>query len=442
MSKAALQISNLSKRYRIGIQEERHDTLAGALLDWVKSPLTNYRRLRKLSKFEDGDASDDIIWALRDVSFEVEQGDVVGIIGRNGAGKSTLLKILSRITEPTSGRAVIQGRVSSLLEVGTGFHPELTGRENVYLNGTVLGMSKQEVDRKFDEIVAFSGVEKFIDTPVKRYSSGMKVRLAFSVAAHLEPEVLLVDEVLAVGDAGFQKKCLGKMEDVSGEGRTVVFVSHDMTMMDALCRRVILLKDGRLAMDGDGEEVIRSYLNDAEMDAADGRLRSLRSRSDSGAIKKFRFSDWWIRDAVHGEGRQIVTDSACEFVLEFESLFPPEQVSNASIALVVKDSFGRPILSGSTKMVDSDFAQLPREGKLICRFDNLPLAPGRYRLHLWAAINGEEADRLENAGSFEVLPADVFGTGRLPETGKHGAVVMKRQQWEIEHSTLRQVSSR
>jgi lipopolysaccharide transport system ATP-binding protein len=262
----AIKTEKLAKRYRIGLKEEIHDSIAGAILDFAKSPLKNYRKYRSLYKFEDIDKdnkkdSNDIIWALKGISFEVMQGDVVGIIGRNGAGKSTLLKILSKITDPTSGQAMIRGRISSLIEVGTGFHRELTGRENVYLNGTILGMRKKEIDVKFDEIIDFSGVEKFIDTPVKRYSSGMKVRLAFSVAAHLEPEILLIDEVLAVGDAQFQKKCINKMQDVGQQGRTVLFVSHNMLAVTRLCPRVILLDDGRIAMDGSSHEVIGEYLH-------------------------------------------------------------------------------------------------------------------------------------------------------------------------------------
>ncbi|MBW2642340.1 MAG: ABC transporter ATP-binding protein [Deltaproteobacteria bacterium] len=261
MSNTAIKVENLSKRYRIGLKEEIHDTMVGAITDFVKRPLKNLQRLRRLSNFsENGNEPEDTIWALKDVSFEVKQGEVIGIIGRNGAGKSTLLKIISHITEPTSGSVTFNGRVSSLLEVGTGFHPELTGRENVYLNGTILGMSKTEIDRKFDEIVAFSEVERFLDTPVKRYSSGMKVRLAFAVAAHLEPEILLIDEVLAVGDAEFQKKCLGKMDSIADEGRTVLFVSHNMPVLQSLCPKAILLNDGAIVMQGDSSEVIDNYL--------------------------------------------------------------------------------------------------------------------------------------------------------------------------------------
>jgi lipopolysaccharide transport system ATP-binding protein len=258
----AIKVSNLSKRYRIGLKEEIHDTFVSSVTAWLKSPISNYRKIHNLSKFSDNVESDDIILALKDVSFDVKCGEVLGIIGKNGAGKSTLLKVLCRITEPTSGRAVVNGRVASLLEVGTGFHPELTGRENLYLNGVILGMIKREIDQKFDEIVDFSGVEKFIDTPVKRYSSGMRVRLAFSVAAHLEPEILLIDEVLAVGDIDFQDKCIKKMDSLSHSGgRTVLLVSHNMSSIARLCDRVILFDEGRIVTSGEPSEVLTDYYN-------------------------------------------------------------------------------------------------------------------------------------------------------------------------------------
>lgn len=266
----AISVSGLSKLYRIGVKAEASENLASSLANFFRSPLRNYRKYRSLYKFNDVDlttatdarrANSDVIWALQDVSFDVPQGQVLGIIGRNGAGKSTLLKVLTRITPPTKGNVQVRGRVSSLLEVGTGFHPELTGRENVYLNGTILGMRRTEVDRKFDEIVEFSGVGKFLDTPVKRYSSGMRVRLAFAVAAHLEPEILIIDEVLAVGDAAFQNKCLNKMQDVSAQGRTVLFVSHNMPAVTRLCDRVILLNQGGLEADGSTHEIVGNYLN-------------------------------------------------------------------------------------------------------------------------------------------------------------------------------------
>ncbi len=306
--KIAIKAKGISKYYRIGIKENTHDSLAGAIFSLIKSPLRNYRKYRSLYRFDDIEINDksnisndspDIIHALSNISFEVNRGEVLGIIGKNGAGKSTLLKILARITVPTSGYAEIHGKVSSLLEVGTGFHPELTGRENVYLNGTVLGMTKLEVDRKFDEIVEFSGVEKFIDTPVKRYSSGMKVRLAFSVAAHMEPEILIIDEVLAVGDAAFQKKCLNKMQDVREKGRTVLFVSHNMSAVTRLCDRIILLESGSIIKDGPSQRVVNSYLQSCETTPAEQiwddpsnapgsdivRLAAIRIRNEKGKVE-------------------------------------------------------------------------------------------------------------------------------------------------------------
>lgn len=300
----AIKVESVGKRYRIGVKDKIQDTFGGLMLDFIKSPVENYRRYRSLYQFDDSECpdsdtvSDDILWAIRDVSFEVKRGEVLGIIGTNGAGKSTLLKMLSRITAPTRGRIEIHGRVSSLLEVGTGFHQELTGRENVFLNGTVLGMRKKEIERKFDEIVEFSGVEKFLDTPVKRYSSGMRVRLAFAVAAHLEPEILIIDEVLAVGDAAFQRKCLNKMQDVGEQGRTVLFVSHNMPAVTRMCERVILLNEGTMMLDGTAHEVVSAYLRNGrgtsaarewqDIDNAPGgeiaRLQGIRIRTEDGRI--------------------------------------------------------------------------------------------------------------------------------------------------------------
>jgi lipopolysaccharide transport system ATP-binding protein len=274
MSEYSIVVKNLSKRYRIGLEEEKQDSLVGSVLDTAARPFRNFQNLRSLTSFSPSEERErkDVIWALQGVSLKVKPGEVVGVIGKNGAGKSTLLKVLSQITYPTSGHIELRGRVSSLLEVGTGFHPELTGRENIYLNGTILGMTKQEIDTKFEEIVDFSGVRKFIDTPVKRYSSGMRVRLAFSVAAHLEPEILLIDEVLSVGDAAFQRKSLGKMEEVSQQGRTVLFVSHNMGAVRSLCSRAILLDDGKVVEDGPPDQVIETYLQNREV-SSEGRIR-------------------------------------------------------------------------------------------------------------------------------------------------------------------------
>lgn len=265
----AVTVDNLSKLYRIGYKDEISNGFANTVANFIKRPLHNYRKYRSLYRFDDikiedensrGETPSDVIWALKNISLEIRQGEVVGIIGPNGAGKSTLLKVLCRITNPTLGRAEIRGKVSSLLEVGTGFHPELTGRDNVYLNGTILGMTKREVDERFDEIVDFSGISKFIDTPVKRYSSGMRVRLAFSVAAHLRPDILIIDEVLAVGDEQFQKRCIHKMENVAKEGRTVIFVSHNMSAIVRLCKRGILLDKGTVMLDGPSRDTVTEYI--------------------------------------------------------------------------------------------------------------------------------------------------------------------------------------
>jgi lipopolysaccharide transport system ATP-binding protein len=299
MSAVALYAEGLGKQFHIGQLKRGHKTLGEITADAVLAP---FRRLRRISSGHSAGASDlnETIWALRDVAFEVKHGEVVGIIGRNGAGKSTLLKILSRITEPTEGFADVHGQVASLLEVGTGFHQELTGRENIYLNGSILGMRKAEIDRKFDEIVAFAEVERFLDTPVKHYSSGMQTRLGFAVAAHLDPEILLVDEVLAVGDANFQRKCLNKMHDVGEQGRTVVFISHNMSAVVRLCPRVILLDHGRVICDGTAHEVVSEYLNSGtgltaarewrDLERAPGgeivRLRAVRLRGEDGEVQQ------------------------------------------------------------------------------------------------------------------------------------------------------------
>jgi lipopolysaccharide transport system ATP-binding protein len=297
MSDITIQIQDLSKQYHIGKAHDTYPTLREQMADFFVAPV---RRARKLLRGQATGAAelDETIWALRDISFEVNQGEIVGIIGRNGAGKSTLLKILSRITEPTSGWARIRGRVGSLLEVGTGFHQELTGRENVFLNGAILGMTQAEIQAKFDEIVSFSEVGKFIDTPVKHYSSGMRLRLAFAVAAHLEPEILIIDEVLSVGDARFQRKCLNKMQDVRQVGRTVLFVSHNMSAITRLCERTILLDEGRIIADGPSHKVVSTYLNSglgttaarewpdpATAPASEvARLRAARVKTEDGQI--------------------------------------------------------------------------------------------------------------------------------------------------------------
>jgi lipopolysaccharide transport system ATP-binding protein len=356
MSDAIITVSNLGKKYRLKHQAEgqHYTALRDVIAGKVKSLFQN-----RNSQIVNRNSTEDF-WALKDVSFEVKRGEVVGIIGRNGAGKSTLLKILSRITEPTTGRVHLKGRVASLLEVGTGFHPELTGRENVFLNGAILGMSRVEIRKKFDEIVAFAEVEKFLDTPVKRYSSGMYVRLAFAVAAHLEPEILIVDEVLAVGDAEFQKKCLGKMQDVASHGRTVLFVSHNMAVIHNLCPRLIVLSNGQIVFAGSSAEGIAHYL---------------------APIKKEKE----VSRTPHEDGRPTITHASVE--LTKNEVFLMLEISSTiscqvSLEIRLLDNLGGPVGFASAGLLDPDQVIRTHAGvtHVHCRFSSAQLAKGNYRL--------------------------------------------------------------
>lgn len=340
-----IRAEGLGKQYRIGARQASYTTLREALADAARAPRKIFAR--------GGDSAGEAIWALKDVSFEVKPGEALGVIGHNGAGKSTLLKVLSRITEPTQGRAMIWGRVASLLEVGTGFHPELTGRENIYLNGAILGMSRQEIRRKFDEIVAFAEVEKFIDTPVKRYSSGMYLRLAFAVAAHLEPEVLIVDEVLAVGDAAFQQKCLGKMEEVAQGGRTVVFVSHNIASIQRLCSTVALLNSGRLCAFGGASEVTERYL---QM----GGTASLFWERTAPPSTDVYFRRVYLADEAGEELGYVTTGSSVRVVMDFVITGKRRDLQ---LSAALYDSNG-----------DAIFGTSPQDAKL-----SAPEAPGHYR---------------------------------------------------------------
>lgn len=349
MSNPIIKVNSLSKRYRIGAKEQGYKTFREAIVDGIGAPVRNLAKLRKLTKFKSGQSQneEDVIWALKDICFEVNEGEVLGIIGRNGAGKTTLLKILSRITEPTSGAIEINGRVSSLLEVGTGFHPELTGRENIFLNGAILGMRKREIEQKFDEIVNFSEIEKFIDTPVKRYSSGMYVRLAFAVAAHLEPEILLVDEVLAVGDVAFQKKCLGKMGDVAKGGRTVLFVSHNMSSIINLCQRAILLNAGKVMKDGPSAEVVQHYL--ATACSAGGEVvwpdPAQAPGNDIVRLHAVRI----FQDGIEGPTADVDISKEVLIQIEYWSL---QEGASLYLAIWLNDQMGIPVLaSGNAKSV-------------------------------------------------------------------------------------------
>ncbi len=431
MPDIAIRVENLSKRYRIGLKEEMHDTLFGAMADFISQPIKNLRRLRRLTRFQgDGYNPEDIIWALKDVSFEVQRGEVVGIIGRNGAGKTTLLKVLSHITEPTSGRVEIRGRVSSLLEVGTGFHSELTGRENIYLNGTILGMKKAEVDRKFDEIVDFSGVEKFIDTPVKRYSSGMRVRLAFSVAAHLEPEILLVDEVLSVGDAAFQKKCLGKMDDVAKEGRTVLFVSHNMAAINNLCGRGIVLDYGRTIFQGEASDAVRLYLEHLGQIGAGDEYNGLVT-FPLDETKPIQLRQVSMEDAA-GQVKTVFEYHESPFVNIAFTLRVPNP--NYYAALFAQDVYGNWIFFTA----DDDLGKAAIAGLSsgeYCYRVQLPsrlLKPGRYYLTVvltYRHAMGKPHDRRDSVLAFEITD---YTTRRGANNGyRRPAVVAPEIPWEL-----------
>jgi lipopolysaccharide transport system ATP-binding protein len=377
---AAIKVDDLSKRYRINSNRDPYRTLRESLADAAAAPWRRYRSWRRPDAAVASGSKRDF-WALKDISFEVGQGEVLGIIGRNGAGKSTLLKILSRITEPTTGRAEIRGRVGSLLEVGTGFHHELSGRENIYLNGAVLGMSRREVTRKFDEIVAFSEIEEFLDTPVKRYSSGMYIRLAFAVAAHLETELLIVDEVLAVGDVAFQDKCLGKMNNLSGNGRTILFVSHNMPAVRSLTTSCLYLREGRIVESGPTSRIINRYLDDAIKGRTSAKERSLDFyREDKKFGSLVRIKRIWI-DGEDGESLpRLGPNDDVSFNCEIES---SREYPRACIVFSLTNERGERVATMFS--LDQKFPLTLTTGTQVvnCRVRKLPLSPGRYYLTLW-----------------------------------------------------------
>lgn len=402
MGQFAIRVSDLGKEYHIGELQQPHKRLGDQIAEAALAP---FRRAAKIARGQGHGAAglDERFWALKDVSFEIRPGEVTGIIGRNGAGKSTLLKVLSRITEPTTGEAEIHGRIGALLEVGTGFHPELTGRENVFLNGAILGMKRGEISRKFDEIVDFAEIDQFVDTPVKHYSSGMYVRLAFSVAAHLEPEILLIDEVLAVGDTAFQKKCLGKMGDVAGEGRTVLFVSHNMGLIQSLCQRGIYLQEGQVSTDGSITEAVGDYLRTLEL----AETRDLSERSDRrgrGAVRLASVD-------VQGEeaGMALKSGVPARFILQVD-----RHVPGLACNIMLYDTLGQPVTnfeSGIRSPTDSVNAK--NRLQFICAVDELLLRPGRYRLDVAVIGDGVLQDFVEAATSFDVTEGRIDGRPML-----------------------------
>jgi lipopolysaccharide transport system ATP-binding protein len=415
-----IEVRNLSKQYRIGGAKVRNETFREFLIKTMKRPFRSFSKTERLG-------GNHFFWALRDVNFDITEGEVVGIIGRNGAGKSTLLKIISRITDPTDGYIKVRGRLASLLEVGTGFHPELTGRENIFLNGAILGMSRAEILSKFDEIVAFSEIEQFLDTPVKRYSSGMYIRLAFSVAAHLNPEILVVDEVLAVGDMAFQKKCLGKMNDVSRSGRTILFVSHNISAIEHLCRRGIVLIEGKLAFSGAAKQAVQFYMHRAmgdietsgnvvELSEAPGRWAQRRP-----LLRRLEFCTEDAKSLKAGVRIGAPLKISVHFIL-------PAPTSSFDIGLGFENLLGQRIFTAHTMFEPARGHDLHTGPQVfVCEIPSLTLVPGEYILRVWMDIGQVEVDKIDNAARFEVIPSDYYGTGKSPW---NGAFVLKHH-WSL-----------
>lgn len=421
-----IEVRGLGKKYNIAHQRGGYVALRDVLTTIAKSP---FKFLKQKAKQVVGIDTKEEFWALRNVDFAVTRGEVVGIVGHNGAGKSTLLKILTGITPPTEGEVVMRGRIVSLLEVGTGFHPELTGRENIFLNGAILGMTKKEIARKFDEIVSFAGVERFLDTPVKYYSSGMYVRLAFSVAAHMEPDILLVDEVLAVGDAEFQKKCLGKMEEVTKEsGRTILFVSHNMSAIQSLCNRTILLDRGAIKEDGETKRVIETYLKSSPLLQSSNALRNRKDRKGKGDVIITSFS-------IEEDGKKVDSVESGKrytFCIGYEAK-NGKPIKNLDVALSFLTEGTEGLAFAWTKYTKESFKTAPAHGTVRCAIDQkLPFNDGLYIIAVALTVNEERQDQLNNLGTLEVRGGDFYGTGARY---KHSPLLLE-QKWSVEETPI------
>jgi lipopolysaccharide transport system ATP-binding protein len=399
----AVKVENLSKRYHIGVKPELISKVDSRFAYWLNTPV---RRVRSLLEEKTPIFSNEIFWALKDISFEIQPGEVLGVIGKNGAGKSTLLKILARIAKPTSGYAHIRGQLRALLEVGVGFHPELTGRENIYMSGAIIGMNRHDINYHFNEIVEFSGVEKFIDTPMKHYSSGMRVRLGFAVAAYLDPDVMLIDEVLAVGDLSFQKRSLGKMSDVARQGRTVVYVSHNMESVVSLCDRIIWLHDGEIQANGNPKDVVNQY-SSAMLESVSGvNLEDRTDRSGSGEIKITAFR---MCDLNGNDMKNPVTGQPVNLVLTYKSTDTRPQ--NLQAAIIVTDYLQQPKLVLASNMTGDEIVGVADEGELVCHVPRWPLKQGEYTIRLRLYTHGATLDEIDNALYIETAPGDFYGSG-------------------------------
>jgi lipopolysaccharide transport system ATP-binding protein len=421
VSDVAISVENVSKYYRLGSIGNR--TLYQDLNRWWARVRGQPDPLLRIGEAYRANSGKEGLWALDDVSLEIKAGDVLGIIGHNGAGKSTLLKILSRVTGPTSGQIRVRGRIASLLEVGTGFHPDLTGRENIYLNGAILGMTKAEIRRKFDEIVDFADIEKSIDTPVKRYSSGMYVRLAFAVAAHLEPEILVVDEVLAVGDMAFQEKCLGKMGQVSREGRTVLFVSHNLQSVWSLCRTAIWMDRGKLRASGTAAEVIDLYRNHQSA----GNIASLENVQRAGT-GRVRVTDIHLEDAEGNAATSFSAGGAVRIVLGYQAS-PDARLENLTAYVVVSNDRHMRLFTLSNAYSGDRFKEIGSTGRLVCGVPRLPLVPGEYNLVVSVMLGNETTDKFAAPIRLSVTEGDFFESNRMPDRSLGDVLV--GHKWEI-----------
>jgi len=425
MSQTVISVEHLCKTYRLG--QIGTGTLRNDLNVWWAKKLGRPNPMLKIGQIDHGNRNGETLWALKDINLQVEQGEVLGIIGRNGAGKSTLLKILSRVTAPTSGCVKVKGRIASLLEVGTGFHPELTGRENVYLNGAILGMTKEEVSRKFDEILAFAEIEKFIDTPVKRYSSGMYVRLAFAVAANLESKILLVDEVLAVGDAEFQKKCLGKMGDVaSKEGRTVLFVSHNMAAILQLCRQSSLISKGMLVEVGRSSEVVKNYLNSDTQSEASVNLKEFKRRRGEGQV---RFV--WARLQDDHANPTNVFSMGDNISLVFKTVVESSyQNQKIKYSVAIRTSDGIRICNSVTTDSGFEVAKPTLENSFLVKFEDVRFYPGTYYVSIWVGglFGPDTYDAVDDCLSFDIKDSGNLATRSLPRSS---GLIFITPEWKV-----------
>jgi lipopolysaccharide transport system ATP-binding protein len=427
MSDVVLKVENLYKRYRLGNVDRsafKEDLVSG----WAKllgrpDPYEKYVTSNQLSAVKNKEELEQLgaryVWALQDINFEVKRGEILGVIGKNGAGKSTLLKILSKTTAPTKGQVKINGRIASLLEVGTGFHGDLTGRENIFLNGSILGMNRHEIRRKLDEITDFAGVEAFLDTPVKRYSSGMYVRLAFAVAAHLDPDILIVDEVLAVGDAEFQKKCIGKMKSVStDEGRTVLFVSHNMATINSLCTHGIILQTGNLAL---GKQIVKSAIDFYnEKVSTNARLTSIADRKDRTGTAQLVFTKVEMLNQYDRPIPQPVCGDTITFRLYYQA---HETLKDVSIALGFYSMAGDVKVVLWSSLLNANYNIQAKEGYFQCRLERFPLSPGSYMINVFSQSSGEILDWIQEAVIIDVQDGDFYGTGKLLNSSHQGVLV-------------------